>query len=348
MDNTQIAGLVEALPLPALVIDLSNQICAANQGVNSILGERLTGRHYIHTLRQPAIIEAIETCKATREKQSTQYLGTEGRNETTYDLSCAYIAGEDEQILVTFTDVTDLKLTDQLRSDFVANVSHELRTPLTALMGFIETLQTTAKDDAKASARFLGIMASETSRMNRLVDDLLSLSRVEAQGRARPTQTLDIADLLRSTVHSLTPLAQNTEAELTLDAQAPPVPIFGDTDQLRQVFVNLIENALKYGGNGVKVDVSLAAETYEPQLRCMGVRVRVRDTGVGFDPIHIPRMTERFYRIDSHRSREMGGTGLGLAITKHIINRHRGRLEISSAIGQGSEFAVILPTERAF
>ncbi|MEP5152478.1 histidine kinase dimerization/phospho-acceptor domain-containing protein [Planktotalea sp.] len=264
MGQGQIDGLVHALPLPAVFIATSDRIYAINDPAKTILGEGLTGRHYIHALRQPTVIEAIEACKKSQVEQTATYLGTEGRTETSYQLTCAYVAGDTSGVLVTFEDITDLKKTDQLRSDFVANVSHELRTPLTALMGFIETLQTTAKDDPKASERFLDIMASETSRMNRLVDDLLSLSRVEAQGRSRPTETVDIAELLGSIVHSLSPLAKTNAAELTLNLSSDQTLILGDGDQLRQVFVNLIENALKYGGEGVDVTVSLSEGHYEP------------------------------------------------------------------------------------
>jgi len=245
--------------------------------------------------------------------------------------------------VISFQDITHVERAGQRRREFVANVSHELRTPLTALMGFIETLRGPAKDDPTARARFLDIMEGEAARMNRLVGDLLSLSRVEGDERVRPTGQVDIAGELRSTVHSLRPLAEEGEARLIVAAPDAPVVIPGDVDQLRQVFTNLVENAIKYGNRGVEVTMTLSEQDRDGALRGPSVRVQVADNGPGIDPMHLPRLTERFYRADSHRSRELGGTGLGLAIVKHIVNRHRGRLRVSSELGEGSVFTVILP-----
>jgi two-component system phosphate regulon sensor histidine kinase PhoR len=231
----------------------------------------------------------------------------------------------------------------QMRRDFVANVSHELRTPLTALIGFLETLKGPARNDPEGQARFLSIMEAEAQRMNRLVDDLLSLSRVEAEERVRPTARINLGDLVRSTLHGLVPLAKDGGVTLEMALPAVPVTVPGDDDQLRQVLSNLVENAIKYSGTGAQVTVALSEPAYEPRVRTQGVRLTVSDTGDGIDPIHLPRLTERFYRVDGHRSREMGGTGLGLAIVKHIVNRHRGRLRIDSEPGQGTVFTVILP-----
>lgn len=343
MRRSEIESMINALHLPALFIDEDARILTHNELAKTVLGVDVSGRNYVVALRQPSVLSAIEQCIETQQHQHARYLNRDGDTQTAYDLHCAFVGASHNGVLVTLTDITDAERTDQLRSDFVANVSHELRTPLTAVMGFIETLQGPAKEDRKAQERFLGIMAAETSRMNRLVDDLLSLSRVEAQGRSRPSESVAIADLLTSIVTMLQPIAQSNAATLSLGLETDGMSLRADSDQLRQVFVNLIENALKYGGQGVAVTVTLHAPRFEPRLRSDAIRISVADTGVGFDPIHIPRLTERFYRIDSHRSREMGGTGLGLAIAKHIINRHRGRMEVRSDIGQGAEFTVILP-----
>jgi two-component system phosphate regulon sensor histidine kinase PhoR len=222
----------------------------------------------------------------------------------------------------------------------VANVSHELRTPLTALLGFIETLRGAARDDAVARERFLGVMEREAARMNRLVSDLLQLSRVEAAERVRPADPVDLAQVLAMTLTAVRPLAEAAGVELVFDAPGSLV-VPGDADQLTQVFQNLIENAVKYGGAGKRVTITLSQGD-------RGAEVAVRDLGEGIAAIHIPRLTERFYRVDSHRSREKGGTGLGLAIVKHIVNRHRGRLVIDSSEGKGSTFTVILPELREF
>jgi two-component system phosphate regulon sensor histidine kinase PhoR len=225
-----------------------------------------------------------------------------------------------------------------MRRDFVANVSHELRTPLTALMGFIETLKHAAKDDPRAREMFLGIMEHEAGRMNRLVRDLLQLSRVEAEERIRPKDEVELRALLVGVISSLQGLAERAGGRVELAGDPFTVP--GDADQLVQVFTNLIENALKYGKAGQVVRVSL---TPEDTVRGPAVKVEVADEGEGIDPVHLPRLTERFYRVDSHRSREMGGTGLGLAIVKHIVSRHRGFLRIESEPGEGSRFSVVLP-----
>ena len=227
------------------------------------------------------------------------------------------------------------------KDGFLSQISHELRTPLTALMGFSETLRGAARDDANARDRFLEIMEGEASRMNRLVGDLLSLNRVESEERVRPKERIDLVAYLGSTIKSLGPIAESGGRNLALEAPDMPIEIPADPDQIQQVFTNLIENALKYGGENVTV--SLTALDRDPALRCPAVRVQVIDDGPGIDPVHLPRLTERFYRADNHRSRELGGTGLGLAIVKHIINRHRGRLRIESDLGQGAVFTVVLP-----
>ncbi|MGR3547335.1 MAG: sensor histidine kinase, partial [Roseovarius sp.] len=226
--------------------------------------------------------------------------------------------------------------------DFVANVSHELRTPLTALMGFIETLQGPARHDQVAIDRFLGIMQSEAARMERLVRDLLSLSRVESEERVRPRDEVNLGQVIGSVLHALRPLARDRACDISFEAPEGMV-VRGNDDQLQQVFTNLVENAIKYGGKDNRITITLERTPRDATLRAPAIVARVRDQGPGIDPLHIPRLTERFYRVDTHRSREMGGTGLGLAIVKHIVNRHRGRLRISSTPGEGSEFSVILP-----
>jgi two-component system phosphate regulon sensor histidine kinase PhoR len=246
-------------------------------------------------------------------------------------------------VVLAFEDVSDQEQTVQMRRDFVANVSHELRTPLTALIGFIETIKGPARNDPAGQARFLDIMEGEAQRMVRLVADLLSLSRVEAEERMRPTASVDLGDLVRATLHGLGPLAQDAGVALAQELPEAPVTVPGDADQLRQVLTNLVENGIKYAGRGASVTVRLGAPDYEPRLRGSGVRLTVTDTGPGVDPIHLPRLTERFYRVDSHRSREMGGTGLGLAIVKHIVNRHRGRLRVDSTLGAGTVVTILLP-----
>jgi len=243
-------------------------------------------------------------------------------------------------VLCTFEDLSDREQMDAMRRDFVANVSHELRTPLTSVLGFIETLRGPAREDSLARERFLAIMQTEAERMVRLVRDLLHLSKVEAQERQRPTERHDVARLIRAAAQSLRPMADAARVRLVLTGFEKPVEIFADPDQITQVATNLIENAIKYGGTGKEVQITLS---HEITPRGPKVRLAVKDQGEGIDSFHLPRLAERFYRIDGHRSREKGGTGLGLAIVKHIAQRHRGRLVIESTPGQGSTFAVLLP-----
>jgi len=343
----QAAAFVDAVPLPCVLVDRSERILAANDAALAVLGPGLVGRNYITMLRAPALLDAIDGALRDMHERRTQYLSNDGAQDTTFRVTCRFVAGlgadQAGGVLVTLEDTTQVEQADLMRRDFVANVSHELRTPLTALMGFIETLRGSARDDAAARDRFLGIMEGEAQRMNRLVGDLLSLSRVEGQERVRPTEDVRLRDVLDLTLKSLRPVAD--EADVTLEpafAEAD-IHMIADPDQLRQVMTNLIENAIKYGGGGGRVTVRLSYVAHDPALRGPSARVQVIDYGAGLDPIHVPRLTERFYRADSHRSRDLGGTGLGLAIVKHIVNRHRGRLRIESKLGQGSVFTVILP-----
>jgi two-component system phosphate regulon sensor histidine kinase PhoR len=226
-----------------------------------------------------------------------------------------------------------------MRTDFVANASHELRTPLSSIKGFIETLQTSAKDDPEARARFLGIMLAQAERMQRLVDDLLSLSRIELEEHIAPQERQALGALALEVTEALAPMAEERRTELRAEIEPPGPIVRGDRDQLAQALGNLVENALKYGG-GAPVRVSLERDEAE---RPGMIGLSVRDSGEGIAREHLPRLTERFYRVSVKRSRDQGGTGLGLAIVKHILSRHRGELEIESAPGEGSRFTLWLP-----
>lgn len=248
-------------------------------------------------------------------------------------------AGPDARAIISLEDVSHIREAEQMRTDFVANVSHELRSPLTSLTGFIETLLGPAKNDKEAQERFLNLMSSEASRMSRLIGDLLSLSKLQARERVAPNDSVDIGTILRRVSASLEPLTmrERTTISLTISPELPHVT--GDADELTQVFQNLIENGIKYSHQGSTIDVVAEHDpSHENQLR-----VSITDSGEGLDSVHIPRLTERFYRVDKGRSRKMGGTGLGLAIVKHILIRHRAYLHIESKIGLGSTFTVFLP-----
>jgi two-component system phosphate regulon sensor histidine kinase PhoR len=241
-------------------------------------------------------------------------------------------------VLVTLDDLTPLRRVEEMRADFVANASHELRTPLAALSGFIETLQGAARDDPEARTRFLSIMQAQATRMARLIDDLLSLSRIELNAHLRPTTPVELRVIIRQVVDGLQTLARDREVEIKVTESAVGVEVLGDRDELLRVFENLIENALKYAASGKRVDIVLSADSAKHEAR-----VSVRDYGPGIAPEHLPRLTERFYRVDVVDSRAQGGTGLGLALVKHILNRHGGRLSIESAHGKGASFTAVLP-----
>lgn len=343
-----LATILEAIPLPAVFIGQDARILGANDLAVALQPGAADRRAFILVFRQPGFSKAVEKCIQTKARQQAIYLHTDGGHETRYDVSCSYVRlGDADGVLACFTDVTELEQVGEIRREFVANVSHELKTPLTALLGFIETLLGPARNDDAARERFLNIMQGEASRMNRLVGDLLSLSRVEEESRMRPTDMVSVPNILRSVSRNLGEVAKSRDAQVeivTVDSNtAADILVPADSDQLLQVFTNLVENALKYGKQGGKIRITITPVTRDPILRNPAVRVDVKDDGAGIDPIHIPRLTERFYRIDSHRSREMGGTGLGLAIVKHIVHRHRGRMKIESALGEGSTFSVILP-----
>ncbi len=247
-------------------------------------------------------------------------------------------------VYVLIADRTRERNVEKMRADFVANSSHELRTPLASLIGFIETLRGPAADDPEAQQRFLGIMAEQAHRMQRVIADLLSLSRIEISEHQPPETILFLPPLLERIVAGMEPMQQSTgtRIELSVPNDLPRIP--ADADQLAQVFTNLLDNAIKYGKRGGCIKVSAAAASTDSRFAPNGVLVSVADDGVGIAREHIPRLTERFYRVDKGRSRAIGGTGLGLAIVKHVVNRHRGRMLIDSVEGQGTIFTIWLPT----
>lgn len=333
--------LIAAMPHPAILIDSDSRIAALNDTARGLFGTAATGRNHVTVLRRPPLIEAVAAA-GRGEARRVRLTLTGSDRESVHEVHAAPV-GSEGGILLMLEDVSAREEADQMRRDFVANVSHELKTPLTALMGFIETLGGPAAEDPPARRRFLSIMAREAERMNRLVADLLSLSRVEAEERTRPGGRVDLPALVREAAGAMRPATEEAGVAVTLEMieAAPEIP--GDTDQLIQVFTNLIENAVKYGGAEARVTMSRIAR--DSALHVPALAVTVADDGPGIDQMHIPRLTERFYRVDTHRSRELGGTGLGLAIVKHIISRHRGRLRVESARGEGSRFTVVLPED---
>ncbi len=339
-------SVVEAISIPGILVDPSGRIRETNAAARRLFSDQINGHHYFAALRQPSILDALEQALATGEVTSAHFVAADERGDAALEATCTPV-GDTGHVLACFEDRTAMEEAGQMRRDFVANVSHELRTPLTALLGFIETLRGAARDDAAVRERFLEIMEREASRMNRLVADLLSLSLVEAEERLRPTDPVELSAVVQSVVNALGPLAAEHGVQVAISGLDGDLTVPGDTDQLAQVATNLVENAIKHSGPGAVVDVSVQSADAHPMIQDDAALLVVSDTGAGIDAFHIPRLTERFYRIDSHRSREMGGTGLGLAIVRHIVNRHRGRLRIESEPGGGSRFSVVLPLGEA-
>jgi len=340
-------NVLAALPDPIILINERREVVRVNAAARELLGGHLLRRDLAAALRNPAVLKATDAVLKTGIGQQIEFdlsLQVERHLRAGIVPLPANSAGRLEDgyaVLLILNDLTALKRAEQMRADFVANASHELRTPLSTLIGFIETLRGPAADDAEAQARFLPIMQQQAARMARLVDDLLSLSRIELNEHLPPTDLVDVASILHSVAQTLElkASARGMRIELQLDDDLPD--ILGDDEELAQLFQNLIDNAIKYARRDTAITISAVPSN---KLR-PGVAISVRDCSDGIPRLQIPRLTERFYRVDTARSREMGGTGLGLAIVKHIVNRHRGVLEIDSEIGRGSVFTTHLRTK---
>ncbi|WP_020590512.1 ATP-binding protein [Kiloniella laminariae] len=347
-------AILSSLPDPLIMLGKKRQIIRGNPAAQAIFGDNITGRELSTILRNPGILSAVDSVENSSENISRFVeFKIHGRVER-YML--ARIARMNEQtwdgtrVIVSLHDQTAAKKVDQMRGDFIANASHELKTPLASLMGFIETLKGPAKDDPEAQQRFLNIMQDQSERMSHLVSDLLSLSRIELLEHTPPTGITDLNNIITKITEGLHTQIENKQITIRKDLSPDlenSIPVLGDAEALTQLFQNLLENAVKYGHKGTTV--TIRGKAYGPGsqgMRRLGrpsVAIAIIDQGDGIPREHIPRLTERFYRVDAARSRELGGTGLGLAIVKHIVNRHRGVLTIDSEVGRGSTFTVYLP-----
>ncbi len=336
----------ECLADPVIVLGSSGQVVFTNRASQALLGANVERKHISAVLRTPSVLEAVDRVLAggDGETMAFSFLVPVERHYEAFVTRVGRDGSPDTGfVLIQLHDLTAIRRSEQMRADFVANASHELRTPLAAVSGFIDTLRGHAKDDVDARGRFLEIMSVETGRMRRLIDDLLSLTRIELNEHNPPVGVTDLPAIVRGAAAALAPLAAADGVSIEV-AQQGSLPVTGDRDELIQVFQNLIHNAIKYGRSGGRVRVRFgrvpsAAARYGTEQ----VFAAVEDEGEGIPRDLIPRLTERFYRVDVKRSRERGGTGLGLAIVKHILNRHQGRLQIESTPGKGSTFTVFLP-----
>lgn len=325
--------VADALPDPCLILDRRGTVRHANQQALRAFPVRI-GEPFSFRLRVPDLVAAFEGVAKGGPPAAVEF-GERVPTERWFSAWFAPIAGTDD-ILLTIDDLSERRNADRVRVDFVANASHELRTPLASLAGFIETLQGPARDDVAARERFLKIMQDQAERMSRLVNDLLSLSRIEMKQHVRPSDPVDLVLVVREVAAALEPQAHDLGVAIELELPDGPVVVEGDRDELVQVFENLIENAAKYGQAGGRVAASVAVVDGRPT-------VTVRDFGPGIPAADIPRLTERFYRVDVEASRKHRGTGLGLAIVKHIVARHRAQLTIDSRLGEGAAFRVGFP-----
>src|SRR5579863_3661205 len=342
--NDPLRAVVAGLPDPVIALDRDGRVLALNDRARTLAPALRQGEPVSLALRMPELIEAIGRASARGEEQRVAY-AERGPLDRWFEAIIMPVKREPgldraDLVLLTFHDLTPLRRVEEMRADFVANASHELRTPLAALSGFIETLQGSARDDTKARERFLGIMQDQARRMARLIDDLLSLSRIELNAHRRPDTPVDLVPIVRQVIDSLQTLARDRGVTVQVEG-ASVLTVLGDHDELIRVFENLIENALKYGAAGKRVEIAMTQGQSSDGLP--EARVAVRDFGPGIAPEHLPRLTERFYRVDVRESRALGGTGLGLALVKHILNRHRSRLSIESKPAAGAVFTAYLP-----
>lgn len=329
-----IGAILDAVGDPVLLVG-DGRVAAANRAARTLLGEHVVGEDARIAIRHPAAAERLLAGTSPGDAQPTELVGLGGR-DTRWEMQVAALP--DGRRLVHLVDRSAGHAAEKMRVDFVANASHELRTPLSAILGYVETLDDEkAGGDVAVRKRFLKIMHDEAQRMQRLVDDLMSLSRIEAEKYRAPETAIDMAGLIAETHAVLRDQRGERGRDIVTDIDESLPFVAGDRAQLSQVLHNLINNAMKYGRPGTPITVSLSRGPGSM------IRLSVEDEGEGIAPEHLPRLTERFYRVDSSRSRALGGTGLGLAIVKHIIERHRGRLDIQSTLGKGTTVTALLP-----
>lgn len=329
--------VLDAMVAPVLLVQ-DGRVTLANRAAQTLLGAHILGEDARVAIRHPAAAERLGTPGPIDGERPIELVGL-GTRDQRWEMRLG--EASDGQRIVHLVDQTGNYAAERMRIDFVANASHELRTPLASILGFIETLRDEAGEDAEVRARFLKVMDDEARRMQRLVEDLISLSRIEAEKFRLPDNAVNLAQLLNDVCAEVTDAAGDRGLDLVATIDPRLAPVSGDKAQLSQMLHNLIGNAMKYGRAGTPVSIDLKRDDQNM------IRLSIRDEGDGIAAVHIPRLTERFYRADAGRSRSLGGTGLGLAIVKHIVERHRGRLDIASQVGVGTIVSVILPPSGA-
>jgi two-component system phosphate regulon sensor histidine kinase PhoR len=336
-------AVISAMPDPVVVLDRDGRVTAFNAEAAALAPALRRGEPASIALRTPELVEAIRSAAGTGKARRVEFVSRLPSPRWSEAIVAPAAAGAAHPgiVVITVHDLTPIHRVEEMRADFVANVSHELRTPLAALTGFIETLQGAARDDPAARERFLGIMQAQAWRMARLIDDLLSLSRIELRAHQHPDTPVDLVPIVQQVTDGLHLMASERGVAIEVAEPDQPLVVLGDRDEMIRLFENLVENALKYGASGKRVEIALK-RSVAPGGNTEAT-VSVRDHGPGIAAAHLPRLTERFYRVDVGESRAQGGTGLGLALVKHILNRHHGALSIDSREGEGATFTVRLP-----
>ena len=360
MEN--ISFILNKLEDAIIVLDSDQKIVFQNSHSIDLFENNYTGQNITNLIRSPIVLETLENVYKNKKTKIIEYNSEYGQNlsprstnfynvEISYEKNHLQLTNTKDNYVILMKNITPLKNIEKVRSSFIANVSHELKTPLATVMGFLETIRGPAKDDKKSMSKFLGIMDKETIRMKRLIDDLLVVSKIESDEHIHPTKKVNLIKTLNNVIESLKEYALKKNIQIRTDYQLNEnLSVLGNEDELVQVFTNIIDNSIKYGKINSSIDIK-AEEVKEqvdqsedkklfPQLI---LKISVKDESDGIHAKHLSRLTERFYRVDAARSKEIGGTGLGLTIVKHILNKHRGHLDIKSEINQGSTFTVELP-----
>ena len=341
LDGLTAQSLAAAVSDPLIIFDAIGSAIHANEAARNAFGVIAPGMSLLMKFRAPEMQSLVERIRTGQVSSEVVDYSERVPIERVYRVTASAIGRGTGLFVLVFKDQSETRRIDRMRADFIANASHEMRTPLASIAGFVETLRGPARNDAAARDHFLQIMQNQTARMARLIDDLLSLSRLEMKPYLPPGATVDVVQIVDSVIDSLGPLAKESGVVIERQFGTGPIEVHGDRDELFQVFENLLQNACKYGQSGGRVTISIDAEAAEGSE----VDVTIRDYGPGIPEEHIPRITERFYRVDVDTSRAQKGTGLGLSIVKHILTRHNARLTIKSEVGNGASFTVHLPAK---
>ncbi len=334
--NLSVQALADSVPDPLVIFSHDGSSVHVNEAAKDAFAPMTAGASVQLKFRTPEMQQLIREVIANGGTMEIEY-AEKVPVERWFSVTAVSVGDNTGLFVLVFKDQSEARRIERMRSDFIANASHELRTPLASVAGFIDTLKGSARNDPKAQEQFLHIMEGQAARMARLIDDLLSLSRLEMKPYLKPATKVDLREVLEGVVESLKPLASDLGIAVEKDYNCGDYAVFGDRDELTQVFENLLENACKYGQSGKKIIVGLREETVSAGH---AVTASIRDFGPGIAEEHIPRITERFYRINAETSRVQKGTGLGLSIVKHILTRHRARLSIDSRLGEGATFSV--------